>query len=112
MRIYNRKRQSGKTTSLIDQVEWVNILYGHGVKTIWLIVSSWAMAKHIELRLKESDNWTSNIHVHTHMGHVQYATQPDFIFVDEYQHCNSELVQWIKNRYSDRTVMWGTPNEG
>jgi len=107
MKIYDRKRRSGKTTSLIDQVEWVNIFYD--VKKIWVVIPNWATKMHIKQKLSQSNNLHDNIKFCTWLGHVEHSSEPDFIFVDEYTHCNNDLINYITRRYPDRTIMWGTP---
>lgn len=106
MRIYNQRRQSGKTKALIEQIEWVNIFYGT-TKNIWVVVCSNTIKECIKRELMKRD-CNPNIQYCTYMGHTN-GQKPDFVFVDEYQQCNADLIKFIKQYHSDITVMWGTP---
>jgi len=105
MKINNAPRQSGKTLSLIDQLEWLNIF---GYENIWVVTSSRAMEVYIRTKLLQRDTYNKKTKFIQHLTHTYGLEQPKYILVDEYNYCNTELIDHIKKYYSDRVTMWGT----
>lgn len=115
MKIKSQKRGTGKTTFIVQQVQWALLFEGRAV----VLVPSRDQKTRIERLIREelSEEEFNRCKIITSAGTAQAVMQailpfdPTNIFIDEYTQMNPDLLSMIDSRFGHMTTATGTPHK-